>query len=198
MSANVYWILKREQLQALASPVRHDIVDRLTALGSLSVGALAQALGRRTTAIYRHLQVLQRVGLIVAKDANEGRRGRPASTYAAVAPHVRFARAPRQPSNRAAMIKVCRSVAAQAAKDYAAGFASERFSLEGASRNQWFFRLFTAPSRQRLRRINAALDELMALVWTPDAKPGPLLSVAWFMSPMPARRQPKAARSRRR
>ena len=29
MPANVYWILKREQLNALASPVRHDIVDRL-------------------------------------------------------------------------------------------------------------------------------------------------------------------------
>jgi hypothetical protein len=112
-------------------------------------------------------------------------RGRPAAIYEAVAKHLRFSRAPLQPKNRKAMIKICRSVAMQSIKDYQRAFNVDRLALEGSSRNQWFFRLFMAPSPKRLSRINKKLDELMKLIWSHDAKAGPLMSVAWFMSPIP-------------
>ena len=196
MPQNVYWIMSRTQLSALANPLRHDIVDRLTALGPLSAGALAAALGRRTTAIYRHLAILQRVALVRAIAQPRTGRGRPGMTYAAVAAHIRFARAQREPRNRAAMTRIARAVAVQAARDYAAAFASKQRSTEGRSRNHGFFRLFTAPSPARLARINATVDRLMKLIWTPDPKPGRLLSVAWFMSPIAPKRP--ARRSSRR
>src|SRR3984893_5335945 len=49
---------------ALADPTRRAIVERLLAAGELSVGDVAARFAISTPAISRHLQVLQRAGLI--------------------------------------------------------------------------------------------------------------------------------------
>lgn len=57
-------IRSRQQFQALASPVRQEIVDALEAAGPLSVSQLAALLGRATTALYSHIQTLHKAGLV--------------------------------------------------------------------------------------------------------------------------------------
>jgi DNA-binding transcriptional ArsR family regulator len=49
---------------ALADPTRRAIVERLLASGELSVGDIAAPFSISTPAISRHLQVLERAGLI--------------------------------------------------------------------------------------------------------------------------------------
>jgi DNA-binding transcriptional ArsR family regulator len=49
---------------ALADPTRRAIVERLLAAGELSVGDVAAPFAISTPAISRHLQVLERAGLI--------------------------------------------------------------------------------------------------------------------------------------
>jgi DNA-binding transcriptional ArsR family regulator len=49
---------------ALADPTRRAIVERLLASGELSVGEVAAPFSISTPAISRHLQVLERAGLI--------------------------------------------------------------------------------------------------------------------------------------
>ena len=49
---------------ALADPTRRAIVERLLASGELSVGDVAAPFDISTPAISRHLQVLERAGLI--------------------------------------------------------------------------------------------------------------------------------------
>lgn len=49
---------------ALADPTRRAIVERLLAAGELSVGDIATPFDISTPAISRHLQVLERAGLI--------------------------------------------------------------------------------------------------------------------------------------
>lgn len=49
---------------ALADPTRRAIVERLLAAGELSVGEVAAPFAISTPAISRHLQVLERAGLI--------------------------------------------------------------------------------------------------------------------------------------
>ena len=181
--ARIYWVSKPAQLRVLSSPLRHDIVDRLTALGPLPVAALARSLGRQQTAIYRHLRTLEKSGL-VRRLNTKGGRGRPATTYAAAAPVMRLARAPNIPGNRPPMARMARFIARQAAREYQDGFRSPNWTIEGAARNHWFFRLFAAPSPAKLARINKLLDELAELIWTPDPNPGRLMSVSWFMSPV--------------
>src|SRR5579864_3218297 len=163
MPKAVHWISKRNQLLVLINPVRHEIVDRLTALGPLSARDLARTLGRKQTAIYQHLRTLEKAGLILKQGASK-RRGA-AAVYAPIAALVRLARAPEHPAHRPIMSRMARTVSAQAARDYARGFHSPHWKLHGPSRNHWFFRLVSAPSKKRLARINALLDELAELVW---------------------------------
>jgi DNA-binding transcriptional ArsR family regulator len=49
---------------ALADPTRRAIVERLLASGELSVGDVAAPFSISTPAISRHLQILERAGLI--------------------------------------------------------------------------------------------------------------------------------------
>jgi len=182
-----YWIDSPEQIKALASPLRHEIGDRLAAQGPLTVRELARALGMRPTAVYHHLQELERVGLV--RPAGErGERGRPAAAYETVAPRMRMARAARKPKNRKPLAKAGEAAATQAGRDYEKGFGAGHWQAEGAGRNHWFFRVVSTPSKPRLARINALLDELAELVWTPDPEPGPPISVAWFLSPLDERK----------
>ncbi len=190
-----YWIERADQIEALASPLRHEIGDRIAAQGPISIRDLARAMGRRPTAIYHHVQRLEAVGLVrAARDgAGNGARGRPALLYQTIAPRMRLARAGLEPANRKPLARAGRAAAVQAARDYAAGFRAPGWAIEGPGRNHWFFRVVAAPSPARLARINALLDELAELVWTPDPAPGPPMSVAWFLAPLPA---PKSSAAR--
>jgi predicted ArsR family transcriptional regulator len=181
-----YWITRKDQLQVLASAIRLDILDRLTALGPMSVKELAAATGRNTTPIYHHLEQMGKVGLVRTIYAS-GTRGRPAAVYEAPGEITRLARAPLTASNRKPMAKIGRIVAGQAGKDYARGFKSKKWQIAGPARNHWFFRCVAQPSPERLAKINELLDELAALIWTPDPSPGQSpMSVAWFLSPLNA------------
>jgi predicted transcriptional regulator len=197
-----HWITRKDQLEILASAVRLDILDRLAAMGPMSVKELAASTGKKTTPIYHHLEQMEQVGLIRRTSAS-GTRGRPAAVYQAAGKVMRLARAPLAPANRQPMSKIGRIVASQAAKDYARGFKSKHWQTEGPARNHWHFRCITRPSTARLAKINELLDELAVLIWTPDPSPGPLsMSVAWFLSPLNASSTTTAAagkpRARRR
>jgi predicted ArsR family transcriptional regulator len=182
-----YWILRPDQIAAVSSPLRQEIVDRLAAFGPAGARDLAHALRRRPTSIYHHLTQLERVGLLRTIPADIA-RGRPALLYATVAPRMRLARAARLAHNRKPLARAGTSAAKQAGRDYADGFGAEHWAIEGARRNHWFFRVVATPSRSRLKRMNALLNQLAELAWTPDPQAGPPISVAWFLAPLASRR----------
>jgi DNA-binding transcriptional ArsR family regulator len=64
---------------ALADPTRRAIVERLLARGELSVGDIASPFAISMPAISRHLQVLERAGLVERRVARQQRliRARP-------------------------------------------------------------------------------------------------------------------------
>ena len=61
----VYVIRKPEQLAAIRSPVRQEIVGVLGSTGVRTVAEIASMLGRSTHSLYHHVRVLERVGLIL-------------------------------------------------------------------------------------------------------------------------------------
>jgi predicted transcriptional regulator len=193
-----YWITRQDQLRVLVSSIRLDIMDRLGAQGPMSVKQMAAATGKNPTPIYHHLQQLEKVGLVRRASESET-RGRPAVVYEAPGELMRLARAPTLSANRRIMAKIGHIAASQAAKDYAQGFKSEHWEIEGATRNHWLYRCIARPSPKRLARINALLDELAVLIWTPDPNPGKVsMSVAWFLAPLKTPSLPAPPASRRR
>ena len=192
-----YWILRPDQIRAVSSPIRQEIVDRLAALGPTGARELARSLGRMPTSVYHHLTRLVRAGLVKAV-RTDGARGRPALLYATVAPRMRLARAARLRRNWKPLARAGASAAKQAGRTYAQGFGAEHWKIEGAGRNHWFFRVVATPSRARLKRINSLLDRLAKVAWTPDRNPGPPMSIAWFLAPLPSPRNRRAGKRKTR
>jgi hypothetical protein len=152
----------------------------------MSVKDLAAWTGKKATPIYHHLRQMEKVGL-VRRTHEFGTRGRPAAVYESSGTRMRLARAPLKVSNRKPMARIGRIVASQAAKDYALGFQSPNWKIEGPKRNHWVFRCITRLSPKRLEKVNALLNELSELIWNPDPSPGQVsMSVAWFLAPLNA------------
>ena len=189
------WVMRRDQLKALTSAIRHDIMDHLVAREPLSVRDLALSLQRKPTAIYTHLRRLQKVNLVVSIQVAQ-KRGRPALLFRPVAPLVRLARAPNDARNRPILARIAKTMSSQAAKEYGKAFQRPGWVIDGPARNHWVFRCMTAPSPQRLVKINGLLDQLAELIWTPDPNPGRLLSVTWLLSPIGTATDKNSLRSR--
>lgn len=87
---------------ALVSPVRQEILSALGLHGPCSVRDLAKNLGRRATALYYHLQILERAGAVASESTAEAERSQVVwrVTIDRVA-NARKARAPHEPAERA-------------------------------------------------------------------------------------------------
>src|SRR5512143_8280 len=93
-----FTISRPDQIAALASPIRQEILDALAGMPGSSVASIADALGRPADSLYYHLRALARVGLVVP--AGRG-RARSEALYRTIAPNLRLAYDPASPVNAA-------------------------------------------------------------------------------------------------
>lgn len=66
--------LTENQLRALASPARSELLSALEQFGPQSASELAIQLGRKVKGLYYHLQALDAVGLIRVREVRKGTR----------------------------------------------------------------------------------------------------------------------------
>ncbi len=65
-------LLSAEQLKAITSPVRAEILSAMFALGDTSVNDLAHHMGRDANGLYYHIRLLMKAGLIVDLNKSVG------------------------------------------------------------------------------------------------------------------------------
>src|SRR5260221_8747620 len=89
------FITRLDQMSALASPVRQEVLDVLARVGTASLGEIAAALGRPADGLYYHVRALQKVGLAHAAGSRT-RAGRREALDCAAAPQfaLRYAASP--------------------------------------------------------------------------------------------------------
>jgi len=160
----------------------------------MSVSEIGAALGRAPTAIYHHLRQLEAVGLVMSERpaGAPAEPGRPSLLYRAVGRVLLATDVSRDPANRKLIARIARAATSQTARDFEIGLTSGGRVISGEGRNHTFFRAVGAPSPERLARMNALLEELADLIWTPDPQPGPPVAIAWVLAPLErSRRKPK-------
>jgi DNA-binding transcriptional ArsR family regulator len=182
MRKREYCITDPEQAKALARPIRLQIVDRLGALGPTTVRELADALGRKPTAIYHHLAILEEAGLIEAEKSIGAKRGRPSDVYRAIASRVRLGRPYSHPELIPTISLIADQTAMNASRALRSTMRLPSARWTGAKRVHGFFSVVSAPSPKRLKRINKLLDELVELTWAVDEEPGERIAFTWFLS----------------
>jgi predicted ArsR family transcriptional regulator len=95
--------LTPRNVAALISPIRQEVLSALGLHGPCSVRALAKQLGRKPTALYYHLQILEKAGAIAAESTTGDRSE---TVWRVLADRVAFAR-----SRRAAAGPPARAIA---------------------------------------------------------------------------------------
>ena len=80
-------IRSAEQVRALRTPLRQEIVQALTKLGACTVRELADELGHEPAALYYHVHALEEAGITVATGHRRG-GGRPEGVYQLVAEKI--------------------------------------------------------------------------------------------------------------
>jgi DNA-binding transcriptional ArsR family regulator len=173
----------------LASPVRHELVDTLSALGGrASVAQLAVQLGRPADGLYYHLRLLQKSGLIEELPEEGGERiYRLAGSGNAP---LRLAYDTGARGNVAALSSYARGLLKVAQRDFEHGLRTPDISMQGSRRQLWAARNKGWVGPAELEEVNRLLERLCELTSRPRASGRDMLtSLAFVLSP--SARRPK-------
>ena len=156
-------VLRRaDQLEAVASPIRCQVVDELSVFGPSSVRQIAVRMKRSPESLYYHIKILVDVGIVVQDRTRQTGR-RVEAVYRLVAPKMRIDRKVRSKDYMDALARACSALLRLAERNYRAALEHGGFVVEGRQRDlavrQYNLRL----DRKGLAEVNALLDRLTKL-----------------------------------
>jgi predicted transcriptional regulator len=158
-----YIVTSLEQLLAIASPGREDIIDAVGVIGPCTVPELARFVGRSRHALYYHVRALRDSGLLLeTHHSGEGKRttarydlpGRPLS--------VRYDLSTERA--RRAVIALARTRLRSAARGFVRACHRDVATIDGPQRNLWVARWKGWLSDQELQEANKLLTQLINLL----------------------------------
>lgn len=154
-------------LRALAAGTRQEIVDVLTSSGPLTVAELGRLLGRRPDALYFHLNVLARAGLVVRRAA-EAEGGRATAVFAVPA----AIRLDYRRGSRRELARVVRHALRLAQREFEHECLAERPVGSKRRRRLWGGRVMGWVTPRELERVNTLLRELREVLQSGRPAPG--------------------------
>ncbi|HSD68984.1 MAG TPA: helix-turn-helix domain-containing protein, partial [Woeseiaceae bacterium] len=181
----VYYVLREDQLRCLTSPIRHDMVDHLSAHGVMSIKELAASIGKKPASIYHHLKQLIEVGLVQEVGSRLVNR-RHEKLYATPSRRMRLNRALADRSNSKVMRDIVDALCRQTARDFSHGLKAEDARRDGAQQNLRFFRLVNRPTAKSLKELNRKLDEIAEILWRDPDPDSPVVALTWILTPTPS------------
>jgi DNA-binding transcriptional ArsR family regulator len=158
-----YLIRRRDQVAALESAVRQEIIDTIQAAGPRSAPELASLMGRPADALYYHLKRLARVGLLEARSTR--RRGRrDEAVYDLVGHPLPLDYPVDGATGDHPLPRLVRSMLRTAERDFRAAVGADGARPDGDRRNLWAGRRHAWLSPRDLVRVNDLVDRLVAIM----------------------------------
>jgi DNA-binding transcriptional ArsR family regulator len=182
-----------KRIRVLASPVRHEIVDTLSALGgTATVARLAEHLGRHADGLYYHLRLLKKAGLVDehAPEAGAERMFRLAGSGKAP---LRLAYRVERGGNGNALEAYARGLLKVAQRDFTEALAIPDVVASGPRRQLWAARNKGWLSGADLAEVNALLERLCTLTSQKrESGRDVLMSLAFSLTPLARRAKRRA------
>jgi DNA-binding transcriptional ArsR family regulator len=181
-----------KRIRVLASPVRHEIVDTLSALGgTATVAKLAEHLGRHADGLYYHLNLLKKAKLVeeLADDSGE-RAFRLAGAGSAP---LRLAYRVERGGNASALETYSSGLLKVAQRDFLRALDHPGVVVSGKRRELWAARNKGWVSAQDLEEVNVLLERLCTLTSQKrDAGRDQLVSLAFILAPLEQKQKRRA------
>ena len=187
----IHVIESPQQLRALASAARQEIVDVLSRMGTVTVAELAATLGRPADALYYHLRVLVRAGLVVSVESGT-KRGKQEARFRTVAPELQLRYSADRERVRATSAIVS-SMLRLGIRDFRRTLEGNEARLAGPDRELWALRATGWLEPQAIQKVNTQIQDLRDAVWKPKGE-GRLYGITILLTPLDHRRR-KAQRS---
>ncbi len=152
----------RREREAVASPLRVEILEHLAHAGKASVAELARLMARSPTLLHYHVKLLAAAGLVRAAGRRAaGRRGE--TLYAVTAERFAVAGSPGDRVTLAAALRTLGAVLRLAQREVSRALLSGRVVPRGVRRDLHARRLRAPLSSEARARLNRLLDEIEAL-----------------------------------
>lgn len=191
-----YVVSRSDQLAALASPARQEIVDVLSRMGTVSAAEIAGALGRPADGLYYHLRTLTRAGLVVTA-GKRVRAAREEALYRTVAPEVML----RHEAGTARRVgAIVGAMLRLGARDFRRASAAGGARTSGPRRELWALRATGWVVPAGLTEVNRRMRALRDSVFKPPGR-GRLYGITILLTPLDhrarkAQRRPRRAKRR--
>lgn len=187
------------QAEALASPIRLEILGLFAGAERLAVSEMAARMGRPATSIYHHVHVLLEAD-ILREDGTRPKGKRYETLYAPVEDMVTVAVDRENPIALDHVIKAVKSGLRMAERDVIAAVMRDDLCFEGPERNLITFRAHVRASKELLAKINEHFDAIQSLLFDAAAAPpeespdDQFLSLTTVIAPLSGRETPTDAK----
>jgi predicted transcriptional regulator len=184
-----YVIVSKKQLGALTSASRQEILDVLTQMGTVSVAELAATLGRPPDALYYHLRILLRAGLV--ENIGNRRTGhRQEALFCAVASDLRIDYDLARRRDERTLAAVAASMLRLGIRDFRHAIRNKSVIVSGEYRELWAARKTGWLRKSDLPGILKSIERLGQSVARPLGS-GQLYGITILLTPLNRRRKPK-------
>ncbi len=156
-----------DQMEALASPVRHQIHLAMEMLGRCSVNQLAERMDRVPETLYYHIRRLEKVGL-VEQVANRIVSGREEAIYQLKAKRLRVDPGQTSPRFLRAMAKGCGSLLRFAQRSFEQALVRKAERRLIPNRSLRIEQVAVRLSTRKLAELNERLDSLQEFLIEAD------------------------------
>jgi predicted transcriptional regulator len=185
-------ISRPEQLRALISPVRQELVDVLSRMGKASLAEIAAVLGRPADGLYYHVRLLVRVGLVFPAGSRT-QAGRPEALYRAVAPQLALPYKSSPKGHVRAVTAIVSSMLRLGIRDFRRASSRPGYRLRGPRRDLWALRTTGWLAPDEVEDVNTRILRLSRAVSQPQAR-GRLYAITILLTPLDHGARRKAGR----
>lgn len=174
----------QEQRDALASPIRLEIVDCLQRCRRASVAELAERLGRSAGSLYRHVHHLVRAGVVT--DAGKRRAGRRYEAVYTITPGAfQVDLDPNSPGSADYLKRYAGAILRLAERDFTAAVERGEVVTCSPGRNVVYRRRKVRLTKRGLARLIKHMDEAVQIILEEDQQgQGRYYAMTAFLTPL--------------
>lgn len=158
-----YRITRKDQLEALASPVRMAIVDVFHARGKCAISDVAAVLDVSPNSLYYHVNMLSQVGLLVEDSVRKGKR-RSETVYRLVRPRIEMVYDSRIEGSAESIARCAASMLRMTERDARASLERGDVIDDGPARNYHVGRGKVRLTPKGLERLNKIINQMEELL----------------------------------
>ncbi|MBM3976143.1 MAG: helix-turn-helix transcriptional regulator [Planctomycetes bacterium] len=188
-AGNGYEITAREQVEALASPLRQELVDTLEQHGPLTIQALGTWLERAPDGLYYHVRRLVALGLLREVDAVPS-GGREAQRYDVAGRPMRILHRPGDAAHVAAVKRTVATLLRVSARDAHKALDAGIARLDRSAPDFFGMRSRARLDAASLARVRELLAELSRIAHAgQNRRRGRVFSLTFLLTPLVPPRQ---------